>query len=103
MMCTGVLLFRCSDAKTRRQSCGSNARGEPFEWRAPASTEISRMRREAVGSAVECRTCSRTDYPPTPAQREALQRNQRSLSVGECDGAELRGSYLDDLQTILGA
>jgi integrase/recombinase XerD len=37
-------LFRRSDAKTRRQSCGSSTRGEPFERRAPASIEISRIR-----------------------------------------------------------
>ena len=30
---------------------------------------------------------------------EALQRNQRSLAVGKRHGAELHGSYLDDLQT----
>jgi hypothetical protein len=40
---------------------------------------------------VECRTCSRTDYAPAPPQREALQRNQRSLFVGKRHGAELRG------------
>ena len=53
--------------------------------------------------AVERRTCSRTDHAPTPPQREALQRNQRSLSVGQRHGAELRGSHLDDLQTGIGA
>ena len=31
MMCTGVLLFRCSEANTRRQSCGRDTRGEPSE------------------------------------------------------------------------
>ena len=39
---------------------------------------------------------------PTPPQREALQRNQCSLSVGKRHGAELRGSHLDDLQTGIG-
>lgn len=39
-------------------------------------------RRQAVGSTVERRACSRTDYAATPAQREAVQRNQRSLAVG---------------------
>jgi hypothetical protein len=46
---------------------------------------------------------ARTDYPPTPPQWEALQRNQRSLSVGERHGTELRGAHLDDLQTGIGA
>ena len=54
-------------------------------------------RRQAVGSTVERRACSRTDYAPTPAQREALQRNQRSLAVGKRHSAELRGANLDDL------
>ena len=51
---------------------------------------------------VERRACSRTDYAPTPPQREALLWNQRSLSVGERHGAELRGSHLDDLQASHG-
>ncbi len=58
---------------------------------------VSHLEKGVRGSTVECRACSRTDYAPTPAQREALQRNQRSLAVGKRHGAELRGAHLDDL------
>ena len=58
---------------------------------------------QALGETVERRTCSRTDYAATPPQREALQRNQRSLSVGKRHGSKLRGSHLDDVQKGIGA
>ena len=48
MTCTGTLLFRCSDAKTRRQSCGKSTSGRPSARRVPAATETARNRPRIV-------------------------------------------------------
>ena len=42
MTCTGTLLFKCSDAKTRRQSCGKSTSGRPSARRAPAAIDTAR-------------------------------------------------------------
>jgi antirestriction protein ArdC len=36
------------------------------------------------------------NHAASPPQREALQRHQCAVSVGQRDGTELRGSHLDD-------
>jgi hypothetical protein len=48
MMCTGTLLFKCSDAKTRRQSWGKSTSGRLSARRAPAAIETARKRARIV-------------------------------------------------------
>ena len=48
MTCTGTLLFKCSEAKTRRQSCGKSTSGRPSARRAPAATDTAPRRARIV-------------------------------------------------------